>query len=61
MSEPGDREAGFYWVSIKGQVPEVAQWQSEWEQWLVIGRLQPLVDDLALEIVVLSDMLPPPD
>jgi hypothetical protein len=57
MADPDNREAGFYWISIGGQEPEVAQWQTEWGQWLVTGSTLPLADVLASEVVVLSDML----
>jgi hypothetical protein len=60
MTDPDDREAGFYWISIDGQEPEVAQWQNEWGQWLVTGHKMPLTDALATKVVVLSDMLPVP-
>jgi hypothetical protein len=60
MHDPNDREAGFYWISIGGQTPEVAQWHTELGQWLVTGNLQPLTDAVALEVEVLSDMLPLP-
>ena len=60
MIDPDDREAGFYWISIRGQAPEVAQWQLEWGQWLVTGSTCPLTDAMVLEVAVLSDMLPPP-
>ncbi len=42
MSDPDHREAGFYWICIDGQEAEVAQWQAEWEQWLVAGSAKPL-------------------
>jgi hypothetical protein len=60
MSEPDDREAGFYWISIDGQEAEVAQWQAEWGQWLVAGSKMPLPDQLSESVTVLSDRLPPP-
>ncbi|MBL6458988.1 hypothetical protein JMJ55_27025 [Belnapia sp. T6] len=60
MIDPDDREAGFYWISIGGQEPEVAQWQSEWCQWLVTGRERPLSDARSMEVVVLSSVLAPP-
>lgn len=60
MNGPDDREAGFYWISIGGQTPEVAQWHTEWGQWLVTGSTFPLADVLASEVEMLSDMLPPP-
>jgi hypothetical protein len=60
MHDPDDRDAGFYWISIDSQAPEVAQWHTEWGQWLVTGCLQPLTDALASQVEVLSDMLPPP-
>ncbi|WP_157033812.1 hypothetical protein [Belnapia moabensis] len=60
MSDPDDREAGFYWIRIGDQEPEVAQWQTEWGQWLVAGRAMPLPDILCVGLVVLSDMLQPP-
>ncbi len=61
MSEPDDQETGFYWIRIGDQEPEVAQWQSEWIQWLVTGRDLPLSDIQAADVVVLSDRLAPPD
>lgn len=60
MSEPDDREAGFYWISIDCQEAEVAQWQAEWGQWLVAGCKMPLPDHLSDRVAVLSDRLPPP-
>jgi hypothetical protein len=60
MSEPDDREAGFYWISIDGQEPEVAQWQADWSQWLVAGSKMPLSDEWSELVMVLSDRLPPP-
>lgn len=60
MADPDDREAGYYWISIGGQEPEVAQWQTEWCQWLVARRETPLSDVRAIDLVVLSGMLPPP-
>ena len=60
MHDPDDREAGFYWIGIGGQAPEVAQWHTEWGQWLVARSVQPLKDALAAEVEVLSDPLPPP-
>jgi hypothetical protein len=60
MSEPNNREDGFYWISIDGQEPEVAQWQVEWSQWLVTGRKMPLPDEWSDLVMVLSDVLPPP-
>ena len=35
MTDPDNRETGFYWICIGGQEPEIAQWQAEWDQWLV--------------------------
>jgi hypothetical protein len=60
MTDPDDRETGFYWIRIAGQEPEVAQWQTEWSQWLVTGQELPLSDLYAEAVVVLSDMLAPP-
>ncbi len=60
MTDPEDREGGFYWIRIGDQEPEVAQWQTEWNQWLVTGRELPLSDLLSDEVVVLSEMLQPP-
>jgi len=60
MTDPDDREGGFYWISIADQVPEVAQWQTEWTQWLVTGHELPLSDVLSRDVVVLSDLLQPP-
>ncbi|MBL6079640.1 hypothetical protein JMJ56_16600 [Belnapia sp. T18] len=60
MIDPDDRETGFYWIRIAGQEPEVAQWQTEWNQWLVTGQELPLSDLRAEEVQVLSDMLAPP-
>jgi hypothetical protein len=60
MTNLDDREAGFYWISIGGQEVEVAQWQAEWNQWLVAGSGQPLPDELSALVTVLSDLLPPP-
>jgi hypothetical protein len=60
MIYPDDREAGFYWISINGQEAEVAQWQSEWETWLVTGRAQPLTDEVGIKVEVLSACLTPP-
>jgi hypothetical protein len=53
-------EDGFYWISIDGQVAEVAQWQLEWGQWLVAGSTRPLQDGWPTRIMVLSDRLSPP-
>ena len=60
MSDPDYREAGFYWVCIDGQEVEVAQWQAEWEQWLVAGSAKPLSYERASRVMVLSDRLSPP-
>ena len=57
MVDPDARETGFFWIRIGDQEPEVAQWQAEWEQWLVTGRALPLSDYRAAEVVVLSEML----
>ena len=38
MTAPDDRNNGFYWIRIGDQEAEVAQWQSEWAQWLVAGK-----------------------
>ena len=54
------RYDGFYWISIDGQVAEVAQWQVEWSQWLVAGSDRPLSDEWASRVEVLSDQLAPP-
>jgi hypothetical protein len=60
MRDPDDREGGFYWVCIDGQEAEVAQWQDEWEQWLVAGSGEPLSDETAIRVIVLSDCLTAP-
>jgi hypothetical protein len=60
MADPEDRDAGFYWISIDGQEVEVAQWQSEWSQWLVTGSTGPLSDAVSAHVVVLSEALPVP-
>jgi hypothetical protein len=60
MTDPDDREAGFYWISIDGQEVEVAQWQTEWSRWLVTGSGMPLADEWSGRVLVLSDRLPPP-
>jgi len=60
MTDPDDREAGFYWIRIGDQEPEVAQWQTEWSQWLVTGHGPPLSDVISAQVTVLSDMLQPP-
>jgi hypothetical protein len=60
MHDPGDRAAGFYWIYIEGQEAEVAQWQVEWEQWLVAGSGEPLSDETANRVIVLSDCLTVP-
>lgn len=60
MSNPDDRDAGFYWISIDDQEAEVAQWQTEWGQWLVTGSSGPLSDAISAHVVVLSDLLLPP-
>lgn len=60
MSDADARETGYFWIRIGNQEPEVAQWQAEWGQWLVTGLGLPLPDYRAAEVVVLSEMLPPP-
>lgn len=60
MIDLDDREAGFYWISINGQEAEVAQWQSEWAAWLVVGKAQPLTDEVGIEVRVLGACLVPP-
>jgi hypothetical protein len=60
MHDPGDRAAGFYWICIDGQEAEVAQWQVEWDQWLVAGSGEPLSDETANRVIVLSDCLAVP-
>jgi hypothetical protein len=60
MTDPDTRETGFFWIRIGDQEPEVAQWQAEWDQWLVTGLALPLSDLRAAEVVVLSEMLVPP-
>jgi hypothetical protein len=60
MPDPDHREAGFYWVCIDGQEAEVAQWQAEWERWLVTGNAKPLSDERASRVIVLSDCLSVP-
>lgn len=60
MPDPDPLEDGFYWISIDGQRAEVAEWQVEWEQWLVAGSSKPLADDLSTRVMVLSDRLSPP-
>jgi len=60
MIDPDARETGFFWIRIGDQEPEVAQWQAEWDQWLVTGLGLPLPDCRAAEVVVLSGMLAPP-
>jgi hypothetical protein len=60
MSDPDDRDSGFYWIRIGDQEPEVAQWHAEWIQWLVAGRSQPLPDLHASMVIVLSERLLPP-
>ena len=60
MTDPDDRENGFYWIRIGDQEAEVAQWQAEWVQWLVAGRAPPLSDWQSLKVVVLSERLLPP-
>lgn len=60
MTDPDDREAGFYWISAGGQVAEVAQWQLEWTSWLVVGKELPLTDAEAIDVQVLSACLVPP-
>lgn len=61
MSNADDRQAGFYWIIIDGQEAEVAQWQEEWAVWLVTGRLEPLTDELCINLKVLSPCLVPPE
>jgi hypothetical protein len=60
MTDPEVRETGFFWIRIGDQEPEVAQWQAEWDQWLVTGLSLPLSDHRAADVVVLSEMLVPP-
>ena len=70
MSDPYDRENGFYWIRIGDQEVEVAQWQAECPHaggwwlvaggwWLVAGKSQPLSDLHTLMVIVLSERLPP--
>lgn len=54
MTDPDDRENGFYWIRIGDQEAEVAQWQVEWVQWLVAGRSQPLSDLHSLKVTGVS-------
>lgn len=60
MTDPDARETGFYWIQIGDQEPEVAQWQAEWDQWLVIGQELPLSDVRSEDVVILSGLLAPP-
>jgi hypothetical protein len=60
MPDLDNREAGFYWISIDSQEAEVAHWQFEWEQWLVVGSTKPLSDERANYVIVLSDRLAAP-
>lgn len=60
MTDPDDREAGFYWISVDGQAAEVALWQLEWTAWLVVGRDLPLTDDVGIDVQVLSACLTAP-
>ena len=60
MTNPDAHETGFFWVTIGDQEPEVAQWQVEWDQWLVMGQSLPLSDHRDANVVVLSEMLIPP-
>jgi hypothetical protein len=60
MIDPDDREAGFYWISLDGQEAEVAQWQGEWNTWLLMGRARPLTDEQSAHLIVLSACLAPP-
>jgi hypothetical protein len=60
MLDQDDRAAGFYWICVDGQEAEVAQWQAEWEQWLVTGSGKPLSDERASRVIVLSGCLPVP-
>lgn len=60
MTDPDDREDGFYWISIDGRAAEVAQWQAEWNAWLAMGRAQPLTDEHCVDLTVLGACLAPP-
>jgi hypothetical protein len=60
MTDPDDREDGFYWISVGGQAAEVAQWQLEWTSWLVVGGDLPLTDAEAMDVRVLSACLVQP-
>ena len=60
MSDPEDRNTGFYWISIDGRAAEVAQWQAEWDTWLVMGRSRPLTDEQCVKLTVLGVRLAPP-
>ncbi|RZI71324.1 MAG: hypothetical protein EOP13_18430 [Pseudomonas sp.] len=60
MIDPYDREAGFYWINLDGQEAEVAQWQVEWNTWLLVGRAQALTDEQSVHLIVLSACLAPP-
>src|SRR4051794_922730 len=60
MADSDDREDGFYWIRIDSQEAEVAQWQSEWGQWLVAGSAMPLSDAWSSRVTVLSERLSPP-
>ncbi len=51
------RQAGFYWVYVKGErAPEVAM--TSGDGWLLVGRVYPMVEDDA--VTVLSEQLLPP-
>lgn len=60
MAGSDDREDGFYWIRIDELELEIAQWQSEWGQWLVAGSETPLSGRLLSRVTVLSDRLPEP-
>lgn len=55
-----DRAEGFYWIRIGNQRPEVAQWQVEWGQWFLAGKLRPTTDLISAQVIVLSEVLAPP-
>jgi hypothetical protein len=57
MADSDDREDGFYWIRIDEQEVEVAQWQSEWGQWLVAGSAKPLAEAWSSRVTVLSERL----
>lgn len=57
MTDPNDRDDGFYWISVGDQAVEVAQWHVEWSAWLVVGRTQPLTDAEAMDVQVLGARL----